>query len=219
MRFRIGALIILLTAFALAQRTANADSIPVENNSFGESPVFTTGCGTDCQFGYTSIVGWATTGATGVFEPGGYFNSIPGGGNVIGFTNGGTLSQDLGVTLLPDTTYTLSVWVGDRPDLPGTYTIALDAGAALECSTSGSATAIPAGTFADETCSFTTGATPPAGDLTIWLTGTSAQADFADVSVATPEPSSILMAGAGLVGVALFGMLYKRKQSLQGMAS
>jgi hypothetical protein len=71
------------------------------------------------------------------------------------FSNGGSISQDLGVTRLANSTYTLSVFVGDRLDnLDTTYSLALMAGSSALCTFSGSNAAIEGGSFADESCTY-----------------------------------------------------------------
>jgi hypothetical protein len=216
MRTRILAAAVLLRCLVVCG-AAKADNIPVANNSFETTSGFTASCGTGCAYNFGPVPGWTTTGATGSFEPGGFLSPVP-DGSVVAFTNGGSLSQDLGVTLLADTTYTLSVFVGDRTDLPGTYTIALDAGTVAMCSSGGATSSITPGGFADETCSFTTGSTVAPGDLTVWLIGESGQADFDDVSVTAPEPAEIGMLAIGLFAIAIAGILSKRKQGLQDAA-
>lgn len=139
------------------------------------------------------------------------------------FSNGGSISQTLAASVLPDSIYTLSVFVGDRKD--GLYTnnsINLIAGSTTLCTFSGSnASASPsaAGNFVDETCSFTSGATGlPPGNLSIVLTSGGQQTQFDDVSltvVSAPEPGSLALLSAGFLCVGLLFTYLKRKQHLQ----
>jgi hapalindole biogenesis HpiC1 cyclase-like protein len=141
-------------------------------------------------------------------------------GNIVAFTNVGSISQTLGTSLAADTIYKLSVLIGDRLDGAngiGNYTIALNAGSTPLCSFSGSSSSpsITAGTFADETCSFQSGSVFPSGHLSIVLTGGSAQVDFDKVSLTTtsvPEPSSLVLTGSGLLFAMLLFAYSKRKQ-------
>ena len=215
MRTKILAVSVLLTCLAVMCGTAKADNIPVANNSFeivsGGLPYT---CGTGCAYNDGPILDWTTTGWTGSFEPVGILSPVP-DGSLVAYTNGGSLSQDLGVGLLADTEYTLNVFVADRTQYPGTYTIALNDGFTSMCSFSGATSSITPGGFADETCSFTTGSIVSPGDLTVWLIGNSGQVSFDDVSVTTPEPAEIGMLAIGLFAIAIAGMLSKRKQGLQ----
>jgi hypothetical protein len=129
------------------------------------------------------------------------------------YSNGSTISQTLtGVSLLPDSVYTLSVYVGDRLDGENTsYSVSLDAGATVLNTFSGLTSSITPGTFQQEFVTFTTGGTVTPGDLSIQLTSAGLQTDFADVDltvqpvgddpVGTPEPGTCLMLGMGLLGI------------------
>ena len=183
MRIRLLAVFVMLICFALIGGPAWADSIAVQNSSFETTFPLTATCGTNCAYNLSGVPDWATTGATGSFEPGGFFSSVP-DGTFIAFTNGGTLTQDLGVGLAPDTEYTLTVDVGDRTDLNGTYALSLKVGGVTMCTFAGNSASIPGGTFADETCSFGTGSSVPLGDLVVLLSGGTGQADFDNVRVA-----------------------------------
>jgi hypothetical protein len=149
-------------------------------------------------------------------------------GNIVAYSNGGSFLQTLtGVSLLPNSTYTLSVDVGRRFDITGaTYSIALTDGSNVFCSKSGSNSSITAGTFANIVLTCPTGAIVPAGDLGIDLTGGGLQVDFDNVrlnvqsgSVATPEPGALLLTLIGLAMGGLFFIRTRRNQHLQGAAS
>src|SRR5260221_10492101 len=166
----------LFIAFAFAAvlvlvgAPAWADSIPVTNASFAtDSGHPFTGSFSGGLYNTSGISGWSTTpvGTSGSFQPNSTeFTSIPGGFTTVGFTNGGTISQDLtGIGVLANTIYTLSVFVGNRMDTygAGNYTISLDAGSSTLCTFSGSSSSanITPGTFTAETCSFTSGSAIP----------------------------------------------------------
>src|ERR1700676_551290 len=193
--------------------------IPVQNASFEPTNPLTIPCagpGT-CAYNLGPIPGWTTVGEGGSWQPSSsYFNLPLPDGNIITYTNGGTISQTLtGISVLANTSYSLSVFIGYRLDgVTNTYSIALDAGSTVLCSFSGSSATIAAGTFADQTCSFNSGSVVPSGDLSIVLTGGGPQADFDNVSLTSsvPEPSSVLLIGSGLLFMVLLLAHSKRGQ-------
>lgn len=191
-----------------------ADNLTIQNASFAVSNPLTIPFGGG-PYNLGPIPDWTTTGVAGSWAPNTTeFASIP-GGSTIGYTNDGTISQDLGVTVLPNTSYALSVFVGNRLDgVSGNYTIALDAGSTTLCTFSGSSSSITAGTFADETCTFQSGSVVPGGDLSVVLTGTSPgmQLDVSTVSVATPEPASLALTAVGLLCGCIVS-IFRRKHS------
>jgi len=198
----------------LAAAPAWADSVPVTNASFETTnPLSSSFSGGTYNLG--PIPGWTTTGVSGSFQPNStIFSAIP-DGSTVGFANGGSISQTLtGNSLLANTSYTLSVFVGNRLDgYSGSYTIALDAGSTTLCSFSGTSSTIKAGTFVDETCSYTSGSSVPAGDLSIILTDShGAQLIVDNVTVTTPEPGSLALLTAG-IGF-LFFIARRRKLQL-----
>jgi len=196
----------------LAAAPAWADSIPVTNASFESTGPLVPSFSGPVNLG--PIPGWTTTGVAGSWQPTTIeFSSLP-GPITIAYTNGGSISQDLGVSLAANTAYTLSVFVGDRLDSygGGNYTISLDAGSTTLCTFSGDSSKIAKGTFVDETCTYQSGSVVPAGDLSILINGSSTgQVDVDNVSVVTPEPGSLALLTAG------FGFLFfiARRRKLQ----
>ena len=215
----------LLCAFvgglALMSDVACADSISIQNPSFEITNPLNQSCaGTGCAFNGGPIPGWTGGGS---FQPSSVFFNLPlPDGNIVAYTNGGSISQTLGVSLDPNSMYTLSVFVGDRLDHRNAdFSIALLAGSTTLCSFSASNASITPGSFADETCTFQSGSTLPTGDLSIALSATGTQGDFDNVSltevstVSTPEPSSLALLATGFLCVGLLFALLNRKQRIQ----
>ena len=207
MKFTSLFVLLLILVLGSVVVPARAD-ITVMNPSFEVTNPLTLLCGSGCAFNFGPIPDWTLTGQGGSFQSNSsIFNlPLPDGSSIVAYSNGGTISQTLtGTTLTPDTIYKLSVDVGFR--LNGavdvtTYSIALYAGGVLLASLppGTSNDVIPIGTFADETVTYTSGATVLPGDLSIVLSSDGQQADFDNVRLTAstiPEPSSLsLMAGA-----------------------
>ena len=186
-------------------------SLPIQNASFEtvSASAVPVSCGSGCFYNSGPIPGWTITGATGDWQPNsGYYNLPLPDGNVIAYSNGGSLSQTLtGVSLQPNSTYTLTVAVGNRLGgytSGGQYTIQLDAGSTMLATVTGSNSSITPGTFMDVVLTYTTGSTVTPGDLTIVLSGGGSQVNFDNVRTSVPEPSSLSMA---VMGLAFFGLL------------
>jgi hypothetical protein len=160
--------------------------------------------------------GWTVVGSGGLFQPSSsYFNLPLPDGNIVAYSNGGSISQTLAVSLIANSTYTLSVFVGDRLDqLFSNYSIALMAGSTNLCTFAGSNASITPGTFADETCTYHSGATVPPGNLEIVLASAGTQTDFDNVSlkVNVPEPGILALFSTGLLCVGFYLAYSKSRQ-------
>jgi hypothetical protein len=211
-----------------------ADNIPIVNASFETlgNPL-SVSCGTGCAYNFGPIPGWSLTGGggAGAWEPGSYFNSVP-DGSVIGFViasanAAGSLSQTLtGDSVLANSVYTLSVFVGDRTDgASGNYTLSLDTivGGVTStlCSFTNNASIIGSGMFQVEGCTYTSPSSAPSGNLFLQLTANSGQLDVDNVSLtvqsattSVPEPSSVLLLGVGMLFL-VATLLVRRKKELQ----
>jgi RHS repeat-associated protein len=165
-------------------------ALPVQNASFEIANPLTDNCGANCYYNTGPVPDWtfSGTGGNGSFEPNSsYFNLPLPDGNVVASLNAGSSTQTLtGVNFLPNTTYTLSAYVGHRLDGYVTgYTVALQAGSSVLNSVSGSSSTITAGDFAHLTVTYSTGSTPPSGYVTIVLTSAGSQSNFDNVSLTT----------------------------------
>jgi len=198
--------------------TAWADGIPITNASF-ETPggPLNYSCGTGCTYNYSTIPGWSIS-AGGSFQPGSFFSYIP-DGNLVAFTNGGSISQTLTSSVSVNTLYTLTVYVGNRTNTQNFgYTLYLDTilnGVTTTlCSVSGNAATITPGGWQAESCSYQSGLSVPAGDLFLDFVGGPYQLDVDDVSLTAnvPEPSSVLLLGVGMLLAAGLAMWNKRKE-------
>jgi len=202
---------ILVLAFTTAP--AFADNITIQNASFEMRNDLNFPCGTGCAYNNGPIPDWTTTGGQqGSWQPSSaYFSSPVPDGSLVAYSNGGTISQTLSDSLLANTLYTLSVALGNRFDvisnnLATTYLIQLFAGNTLLNSITGSNALITPGTFMDVSLDYPSGATLPAGNLSIVLSSLGPQSDFDNVRLTAtplPEPGSLTLLAAGL-GLALF---------------
>ena len=192
-----------------------AFTIPVANFSF-ETPVLGT------PGGFTSTVpSWVAGGAEATFQPAipGQANAIPDGVQVLALGNGsaGTASQDTGVSLVANTTYTLTLDILHRADFAlSNYSIALFAGA-TQLAIHNTPVVPTAGNFLADSLVYTSTGAPPSGNLTIELTATgnasaiafiAGQADFDNVTLTgvtggVPEPSALILGGLGLLPIFL----------------
>ena len=213
MRLGPGVIFLLVLCFTVSAGAVWADGVTVQNASFETikpANPLTVSCGSGCAYNGGSIPDWTLIGTGGSFQPNTTFFNLPlPNGSIVAYSNGGTISQILGVTVQPDSTYTLSVYVGDRVggEEVANYSIALDDGSTTLCSTpTASNGAITHGTFADVTLTCSTGATVAPGDLAIVLTSSGTQIDFDNVAlnVQTPEPASYLLLCIGLGAMVVF---------------
>jgi hypothetical protein len=203
-----GALFAALLIFCGAQLSVAAN-VFIANAGF-EDVALPCSAGPLCNDG--NLTGWTGIGQSATFMPsigpgGEYPSGIPEGVNVAALGNNsgsGVLVQTLGITLQPNTTYTLTFSVGSRADYPfAGYSVELLAGSTTVASDS--SLAPPSGTFATGRIVYSTGANPTliGQTLGIRLTGNApGQADFDKISLdASPTgiSSSIsqIASGAG----------------------
>jgi len=129
-------------------------------------------------------------------------------GSTIAWSNGGTISQTLtGISLQPNSTYTLIVAVGHRLEGYQTdYNIQLEAGSTVLATVTGSNWPITQGSFMDVVLKYSTGSTVTPGDLGIVLGSSGPQGNFDNVRLTehVPEPSSLSLMVVGLAFAGLF---------------
>ena len=191
----------LLCPLTLAAQTP----VTIQNASFETHNTFDTGASGPCAVNDYNLSGpipsWAATGSGyfGSWQPcSAFFTSIP-DGSTIAFTNGPTLTQDLGVTAQANGTYTLNIYVGRRLDsVTGVALLEVLAGATSLCSLSVDSSALSPGTFAKETITCSTGSTVPTGDLTVSLGCSGSQCSFDNINlIFTPGPPKFTFGGSG----------------------
>jgi hypothetical protein len=200
---------VLVIMFGMLSGVARADGLNIVNGDFSATAPLTYSSA-DGSWNVGAIPGWNSatgTSGSGSFQPSSLvYTSLPGTSATVAWLNGGSISQTLDATLQPNTTYTYSVYVGQRLDdlgnLVANFTISLDAGNTVLATLTGSNGSITPGTFALETLIYTTGATVAPGDIGITLGSSGPQIDFADDAIVTPEPSALIMFGSGLLGLA-----------------
>ncbi len=198
-----------LAMLLMVTAVASAESIAVVNAGF-EDPAQDPG-------GWTNTLpGWdGPTNAGDSFIE--YINGFKSEGvNHLGMAQGAEVSQNLGVAVLPNTTYTLTVGVGRRN---GSFTQAgnisayglyvggdKEAGGTLLAEGTYDASPLADLTYVDQTLTYTTGAAVPAGNLYISLRSAGVnRAHFDNVRLsAVPEPSSMALGLLGLMGLARF---------------
>jgi hypothetical protein len=192
-----------------------AFTIPVANFSF-ETPVLGS------PGGFTATVpSWFTGGTVATFQPAipGQANAIPDGVQVLALGNGdfGGVSQDTGVSLVANTTYTLTLDILHRADFAlSNYSIALFAGGS-QLAIQNTPVVPTAGNFLADSLVYTSTGVPPSGNLIIQLTATgnasaiafiAGQVDFDNVTLTgvtagVPEPSALILGGLGLLPIFL----------------
>jgi hypothetical protein len=180
---------------------ASAVSIPISNAGF-EDPALADGTNTT-----NTVPGWSGIGSSfGVFDPDtSFFTSIPEGENVL-FIENGEVFQTL-TSVLASGLYELTVQVGDSlqdPDSP--FTVQLRAGSTILASATGPDPAN--GLFTTVTVTYTAGALDPALGQALEIRLIDNEASFTTEPyfdavrlefTAVPEPSAVLLLGAGIL--------------------
>jgi hypothetical protein len=202
--------VLAMIASAMVAAPAFADPVAIANSSF-EMPDLTSG-GNTWTNTYPDWEAPATPGDAFVE----FINGFAADGmQHIGVATNGEVSQDLGVQLLPNTIYQLSVAVGHRNTFvaptgnESTFGLYVGgdaaAGGTLLAESVVDAFPIPVGTFDDFSLTYTTGAAPPAGNLFISLSsGGGNRGHFDNIRLdasAIPEPSTLALVLVAATGV------------------
>jgi hypothetical protein len=187
-------LIIILLFLALA------GSLPAQTISNGTFSVGApTGSG---AWNYGPVANWTCSPdhATGLYNP--PANLLTASTPTVLWSDSGYCSQDTGAPAAVNAILTLIVGVGHRTDVASAgWSISMIAGGAAipGCAPlTGDVKTIPAGTSSDQTLTCNFGASPPAADITVVLTGTSGQVDFSNIRllVGTSGPLTFPFHGA-----------------------
>jgi hypothetical protein len=209
---------LLMAGLLLSAAGLSADVIPVNNPSFENTTgISFVSCGTGCAFSTTGVPQWtSSTTATGLFQPSpSQFSFLP-DGITTAYSNGGTISQTVGATVQAGLIYTLTVFLGQRFDLPGT---GFQSTANLLLSGPGGSVVVPAtgstpapGSWSQFTAKFVGSATTAGDSITIQLGAAGIQGNFDDVQLSViPEPGSIVLLGLGFAGLLAIACLNPRR--------
>jgi hypothetical protein len=208
-----------LTASAVLASVASADPVAIANSSF-EMPDLTSG-GNTWTNTYPDWDEPATPGDAFVEFISGFAAD---GMQHIGVATNGEVSQNLGVQLLPNTIYQLTVAVGHRNTFvaatgnESTFGLYVGgdaaAGGTLLAESVVDAFPIPVGTFEDFTLTYTTDAAPPSGDLYIALSsGGGNRGHFDNIRLdasAIPEPSTLALVAVAVIAMTFAGLRSRR---------
>ena len=218
MKFCSAVFALVVSAISVSPVCANV--ITVLNPSFETLPsggLPGSGCGAGCSYNFGAVPDWTGTGIPGQFQPGpsagnfAYFNYIP-DGQVIGFNDGGTLSQTVGVLSQAGVTYTLQVDVGQRK---GGFALGIEQLKVGNTLVNAVGTNPGQGDWATFTATFT--ALTSGDPISIILSSQTAQGDWDNVRLSSsmvagiPEPSTWAMMVLGFAGVGF--MAYRRRNS------
>jgi hypothetical protein len=175
--------------------------IAVQNPSFETGTLSTSNScpdGSISKWNFGPVPSWTVAGTAsssyGVLVPAHcVYPSVPDGIAIL-YTNGPTLTQDLGISASAGSTYILTAYVGHRlnGNIAQSSTVSLFVGSTVACSTTVQLSTIAPGTFLPVSCLYTAPVAPPAGDLIISLSTAGAQSDFDNVSMTVNQRHATL---------------------------
>lgn len=203
---------VLLSSLTLVSATF-AVGITVVNPSFEADTPSISG-NPDGIYSQGSFTGWIADQTSGFWAPNlgpNTFSSIP-DGTQVGYTSdgsGGSMHQDLSELITVGKTYKLSVYLGNRTDLPaygfnGLGAISLQDSLGNTLATTG-LIAATVGSFDLETLYYTVPVASPSAGLNLrvhFFSPAGSQASYDQVvAEAVPEPASIAALGVGIIAL------------------
>jgi hypothetical protein len=175
--------------------------VSVQNPSFETGTLSTSNScpdGSISKWNFGPVPAWTVSGTSsgsyGILVPAHcVYASVPDGTAIL-YTNGPTLTQDLGITASAGSTYILTAYVGHRlnGNIAQSSTVSLLVGSAVVCSATVQLSTIAPGTWQPVSCPYTAPVTPPAGDLIISLGTSGPQSNFDNVSVTVNQHHATL---------------------------
>jgi hypothetical protein len=176
-------------------------------------------CGVNCSYSTDGIVpGWSASANSGLFQPGppattAFFNSVP-DGITVAYSNVGDITQTTAATVQLGVTYTLLVDVGVRGDnqpATGVEYLVIGGPAGTLVQATGVLGAPNCGCWTTFTATYTGLAADVGKSIGIDLRSNGVQGDWDNVRLnasavaGIPEPASLSLIVAGLVGLAALG--------------
>jgi hypothetical protein len=205
---------IVLPFFMFSASSAFATFIFVSNPSFETLPVggLPQACsGSGCFLSKEAIPGWDNSGNSGQFQPGVQdgnhirFDTLD-AGITSAWSDGPTISQTVGATVLADVTYTLQVDIGCRiaDGCLGDVDLLINGNTYLA-----TGTRAPEGNWSTFTATYIGQAADVGSAITIELQSSGTEGNFDNVRLdaVAPEPGFM-----GIVGVALAGIIAARRK-------
>jgi hypothetical protein len=210
---------------------ASAAVIPVVNGSFETLPAGglpNGGCGAGCSYSINDPVpGWSGTASFGQFRPGpasgnlAFFNSVP-DGLTVAYSNGGSLAQTVAAAAVTGVTYTLSVDIGYRNDIPDNGTVELVVGSNHIANPILSPPQL-SGNWVTDTIVYTAIGADAGAPISLVLSSPGAQGDWdnvrlSDNATAIPEPMGLALLGTALAALSVLRRRARPRSNSQAVS-